>query len=196
MGAFFIVYYPGETDDTVLDTLRFAGSLPLDYLGLTMPYPLPGTALAERLGEPRARASGASAAACCSTTPLTFDAGVSATKMRFAIVKGHVQFELKRRLGRLARRWRCEPSRVRPTRFCGACGEGRLEGEARAAPLSACACSANAAMVSAMRRRSQSASNCGAVDEGDLVLLVPVAAVVGPAEAREQRASRAAGRAR
>ena len=49
VGAFFIVYYPGEDDDTVLDTLRFAGSLPLDYLGLTMPYPLPGTALTERL---------------------------------------------------------------------------------------------------------------------------------------------------
>ena len=49
VGAFFILFYPGETDDTVLETLRFAGSLPLDYLGLSMPYPLPGTALHERL---------------------------------------------------------------------------------------------------------------------------------------------------
>ena len=51
VGAFFILFYPGETDDTVLETLRFAGSLPLDYLGLSMPYPLPGTALHERLRE-------------------------------------------------------------------------------------------------------------------------------------------------
>ena len=49
VGAFFILFYPGETDETVLDTLRFATSLPLDYLGLSMPYPLPGTALYERV---------------------------------------------------------------------------------------------------------------------------------------------------
>ena len=39
----------------VLDTLRFATSLPLDYVGLTMPYPLPGTALLERMGVPAER---------------------------------------------------------------------------------------------------------------------------------------------
>jgi hypothetical protein len=33
---------------------------------------------------------------------LTYDAEFSATKMRFAIVKGQVQFRVKRRLGRLA----------------------------------------------------------------------------------------------
>ena len=31
---------------------------------------------------------------------LTFDADVSATKMRVAILKGHVQFALQRRLGK------------------------------------------------------------------------------------------------
>ncbi len=35
-GAFFIMCYPGETDGTVLDTLRFATSLPLDYLSFTV----------------------------------------------------------------------------------------------------------------------------------------------------------------
>ena len=35
------------------ETLRFAGSLPLDYLGLSMPYPLPGTAPARADGGPR-----------------------------------------------------------------------------------------------------------------------------------------------
>ena len=56
VGAFFILCYPGETDDTVLETLRFATSLPLDYVGLTMPYPLPGTALLERVGDRVTRA--------------------------------------------------------------------------------------------------------------------------------------------
>ena len=50
-GAFFILCYPGESDDSVLETLRFATSLPLDYLGLSMPYPLPGTALYARVGD-------------------------------------------------------------------------------------------------------------------------------------------------
>ena len=49
VGAFFILCYPGETDETVLETLRFAASLPLDYLGLSMLYPLPGTPLGERM---------------------------------------------------------------------------------------------------------------------------------------------------
>ena len=64
MGAFFILCYPGETDETVLETLRFADSLPLDYLGLSMPYPLPGTRLRERIGA-ASRASRAPTAACC-----------------------------------------------------------------------------------------------------------------------------------
>ncbi len=98
VGAFFIVYYPGESDDTVLDTLRFAGSLPLDYLGLTMPYPLPGTALTERLAG-RARREWRQRGGLLTGHALTFDADVSATKMRVAILKGRVEFALKRRLG-------------------------------------------------------------------------------------------------
>ena len=101
VGAFFIVYYPGEDDDTVLDTLRFAGSLPLDYLGLTMPYPLPGTALAERLAG-RSRREWRQRGGLLGSHALTFDADVSAAKMHLAIVKGRVQFAVKRRLGRLA----------------------------------------------------------------------------------------------
>jgi anaerobic magnesium-protoporphyrin IX monomethyl ester cyclase len=101
VGAFFILYYPGDTDDTVLDTLRFAGSLPLDYLGLTMPYPLPGTALFDRIGPRRTRAWRQQGGLLLDHT-LTFDADVSAAKLRFAILKGHVQFEIRRRLGKAA----------------------------------------------------------------------------------------------
>jgi len=49
VGAFFIVGYPGETQGTVLDTVNFASSLPLDYLSFTMPYPIQGTPLYERV---------------------------------------------------------------------------------------------------------------------------------------------------
>lgn len=101
VGAFFIIGYPGETDATVLDTLRLAVSLPLDYLGLTMPYPLPGTALTERLGD-RRRREWRQEGGLLLDHVLTFEADFSAAKMRFAIVKGHTQFEIRKRLGRLA----------------------------------------------------------------------------------------------
>jgi len=101
VGAFFIVCYPGETNKTVLDTLRFASSLPLDYLSFTMPYPLPNTALHERIKEHinkswRPPESGFLEHICI------FDADFSETKMKFAIIKGQITFLLKRRLGKSA----------------------------------------------------------------------------------------------
>jgi len=101
VGAFFILCYPGETDDTVLETLRFARSLPLDYAGLTMPYPLPGTALLERVGERVTRAWRPQEALLANHT-LTYEGDFSAPKMRFALLKGRAEFEMKRRLGSFA----------------------------------------------------------------------------------------------
>jgi anaerobic magnesium-protoporphyrin IX monomethyl ester cyclase len=101
VGAFFIVCYPGETDDTVLETLRFATSLPLDYLGLTMPYPLPGTALLERVGDGVTHAWRPQEQLLVSHV-LTYEGDFSAAKMRFALYKGRAQFEMRRRLGRCA----------------------------------------------------------------------------------------------
>ena len=99
VGAFFIICYPGETDDTVLDTLRFATSLPLDYVGLTMPYPLPGTALLERVGG-RVTRAWRPQQLLVADHELTFASDFSALKMHTALLKGRVQVELKRRLGR------------------------------------------------------------------------------------------------
>lgn len=101
VGAFFILCYPGETDDTVLDTLRFAASLPLDYVGLTMPYPLPGTALLERVGDRVTRAWRPQETLLVSHV-LTYEGDFSALKMRFALLKGRAEFEMKRRLGSFA----------------------------------------------------------------------------------------------
>ena len=101
VGAFFILFYPGETQEAVLETLRFATSLPLDYLGLTMPYPLPGTALYERVSDRIVRPWRPRDSVLVNHV-LTFDADFSEAKMWFGILKGHVQFEMRKRLGPLA----------------------------------------------------------------------------------------------
>ena len=101
VGAFFILFYPGETDETVLATLRFAASLPLDYLGLSMPYPLPGTALYDRVGDQINR-EWQSGESLFSSHELTYNSDFSEAKMWLGIIKGHVQFRMKRRFGRLA----------------------------------------------------------------------------------------------
>lgn len=99
VGAFFILFYPGETDATVLETLRFATSLPLDYLGLTMPYPLPGTPLYERTKQQIFRTWQPEDSLLWSHV-LIYDSDFSETKMWFGILKGHIQFEIRRRLGK------------------------------------------------------------------------------------------------
>jgi len=101
VGAFFILCYPGDTDDTVLETLRFATSLPLDYLGLSMPYPLPGTDLYDRTRD-RINRDWHPDESPFGSHVLIFDADFSEFKMWFAILKGHAQFEIKKRMGKLA----------------------------------------------------------------------------------------------
>lgn len=101
VGAFFILFYPGETNQTVLNTLRFATSLPLDYLGLTMPYPLPGTALYERV-KGQIKREWRPGESVFGSHVLIYNADFSETKMWFGIIKGHAQFEIKHRFGKLA----------------------------------------------------------------------------------------------
>jgi anaerobic magnesium-protoporphyrin IX monomethyl ester cyclase len=101
VGAFFILCYPGDTDATVLTTLHYAGSLPLDYIGLSMPYPLPGTELYKRTRERISRDWHPDDSPFGSHV-LIFDADFSAVKMWFGIFKGHAQFEIKKRLGKMA----------------------------------------------------------------------------------------------
>jgi anaerobic magnesium-protoporphyrin IX monomethyl ester cyclase len=52
VAAFFIVGYPGETPAQIEQTFRHALALPLDEISFTVPMPLPGSALFERLGRP------------------------------------------------------------------------------------------------------------------------------------------------
>jgi anaerobic magnesium-protoporphyrin IX monomethyl ester cyclase len=100
VGAFFIVGYPGETSDTILDTVNFASRLPLDYLSFTMPYAIPGTSLYERVKdrlisdeweEPRTPYLVKHKLLICSA--------FSESKLKFAILKGMLQHELRKYLG-------------------------------------------------------------------------------------------------
>lgn len=100
VGAFFIVGYPGETDNTILDTLRFASSLPLDYLSFSVPYPIPGTPLYDRvrsaiefddLNQPKHLS--------VTDHKLIYRSSFSEAKLKLAIVKGSAQSQLRKTLG-------------------------------------------------------------------------------------------------
>jgi len=100
VGAFFIIVYPGETDETVLDTVRFASSLPLDYLSFTLPYPIPGTPLYERVRDRMIEAEWeASSHPGLIEHELLYRSSFSESKLKFAIMKGYLQFGLKKYLG-------------------------------------------------------------------------------------------------
>jgi anaerobic magnesium-protoporphyrin IX monomethyl ester cyclase len=101
VGAFFILFYPGETNQTVLNTLHFTTNLPLDYLGLTMPYPLPGTKLYERVRSQIKRQWNPGESVFGSHV-LIYNADFSEAKMWFGIIKGRGQFEINHRMGKLA----------------------------------------------------------------------------------------------
>jgi anaerobic magnesium-protoporphyrin IX monomethyl ester cyclase len=99
-GAFFILFYPGETDDTVLATIKYALSLPLDYLAFTMPYPIPGTALYKRVKD-RAVKSWKQPDGLIFGHKLIFNSDFSEIKMKFGLLKGTLGFMMKTRLGSL-----------------------------------------------------------------------------------------------
>lgn len=47
--GFFMVGYPGETEESIAETLRLAVDLPLDDISINVPYPLPGSPLFSRV---------------------------------------------------------------------------------------------------------------------------------------------------
>jgi len=100
VGAFFILGYPGETEKTVLDTVDFASSLPLDYLSFTFPYPIPGTPLYERVKNGMIMEEW--------TEPdnihlikhkLLYQSAISESKLKFALFKGMTQHYIRKYLG-------------------------------------------------------------------------------------------------
>ena len=99
-GAFFILGYPGENDKTILETVKFASSLPLDYLSFTLPYPIPGTPLFERLrGELVSEEWEEPKNIQMIKHKLLFYSQVTELKLKFAVVKGMIQFYTRKYLG-------------------------------------------------------------------------------------------------
>jgi anaerobic magnesium-protoporphyrin IX monomethyl ester cyclase len=99
-GAFFIVGYPGENDQTVLTTIKFASSLPLDYLSFTMPYPIPGTPLYKRLnGDMISNEWEEPKNINLVKHKLLFNSKLSENKLKFAIIKGMGQFYIRKYTG-------------------------------------------------------------------------------------------------
>ncbi|MHA2061551.1 MAG: B12-binding domain-containing radical SAM protein, partial [Candidatus Sifarchaeia archaeon] len=98
-GAFFILGYPGESNETMLDTIRFASSLPLDYLSLTVPYPIPGTGLYEKLKDRLAVDDWKKPTRDPIKHALLYRSEFPMYKLKFGIVKAHAQQYLKRYSG-------------------------------------------------------------------------------------------------
>lgn len=102
VGAFFILGYPGETEETLLDTVNFASSLPLDYLSFTFPYPIPGTPLFERVRKTMVSEEWQEPKNFSFIKhKLLFDSPFSETKLRFALFKGMSQFYIRKYLGNI-----------------------------------------------------------------------------------------------
>ena len=89
----------------MLSTVRFASALPLDYLSFTLPYPIPGTQLFERVKnnggfivddyeEPKNWA--------LIRHKLLYHSGFSERKLKFAIGKAQAQFYGRKYLGNRA----------------------------------------------------------------------------------------------
>lgn len=98
-GGFFILGYPGETNETMLDTMRVASSMPLDYLSLTVPYPIPGTELYRRIGDRMVLRDMARERHGLVKHVLTYDSEFSSSKLKFGITKTMVQHHARRLLG-------------------------------------------------------------------------------------------------
>jgi anaerobic magnesium-protoporphyrin IX monomethyl ester cyclase len=98
-GAFLILGYPGESEEMILNTIHFGTNLPLDYLSFTLPYPIPGTGLYEKvkddLIEPR------KGRIKLIEHTLEFKSQYSEFKLKFAILKGTVQFRIRKYFGQI-----------------------------------------------------------------------------------------------
>jgi anaerobic magnesium-protoporphyrin IX monomethyl ester cyclase len=100
VGAFFILGYPGETNETMLKTIKLASSLPLDYFSMTVPYPLPGTKLYEKVSD-RMLAEEWEKPMHGYDHRLLFKHDFSIEKLKYGMWKAMKQARLRKRLGPL-----------------------------------------------------------------------------------------------
>ena len=96
-GGFFILGYPGETNESLLDTLRFSSALPLDYLSYSFPYPIIGTGLYTKVRERITRPEWRKQRGQASRHQLLFSGDFSEKKLKFAQYKGLAQHVLRKK---------------------------------------------------------------------------------------------------
>jgi len=90
--GFFMVGYLGETTDSLIRSINFSSSLPLDYVSYTIAYPLPGTGFYERVRERRQLGEWHKVR----HNRLLFNTDFSEHKLRAAILKGAIQHRLNK----------------------------------------------------------------------------------------------------
>jgi anaerobic magnesium-protoporphyrin IX monomethyl ester cyclase len=88
--GFFMVGYLGETTESLIKSINFSSSLPLDYVSYTIAYPLPGTGFYERVKERRQLGEWHKVR----HNRLLFNTDFSEHKLRTAIMKGAIQHKL------------------------------------------------------------------------------------------------------
>jgi len=94
--GFFIIGYPGEDDSTILKTLRLATELPLDYVSFSLPYPIPGTGLYNRVKERMSKREWQYSSWRLIDHALLYDSEFSEFKLKFAITKGAIQHRIRK----------------------------------------------------------------------------------------------------
>jgi anaerobic magnesium-protoporphyrin IX monomethyl ester cyclase len=98
--GFFIIGYPGENNSTMLRTIRLATQLPLDYVSFSLPYPIPGTGLYDRLEDKFRNKEWRHSPWRLIDHSLLYESEFSELKLKFAIAKGSVQHRIMKHLGR------------------------------------------------------------------------------------------------
>ncbi len=98
--GFFIVGYPGEDDSTILRTVRLATELPLDYVSFSLPYPIPGTGLYNRVKDRMREQDWQYSPWRLIDHALMYNGEFSEFKLKFAIAKGSIQHRIMKYAGR------------------------------------------------------------------------------------------------
>ena len=96
-GGFFILGYPGETNESLLETLRFSSRLSLDYLSYSFPYPIIGTGLYEKVADVINQPEWIKQKGHASRHQLLFEGGFSEGKLHFASAKGLIEHLLRKK---------------------------------------------------------------------------------------------------
>jgi len=92
--GFFIVGYPGENDSTILRTIKFATRLPLDYVSFSLPYPIPGTGLYDKVKHRLREQDWNYSPWRLIDHSLVYDSEFSEFKLKFTIAKAALQHRL------------------------------------------------------------------------------------------------------